>query len=256
MRSTESRVLTRVVGRDVRYSVFTPLDEEAREVLWWIVGEPHDLFEEGVAFAEGHAVWVREEGNNADYVYQALLNAGIEMCWPSGESLRLSQEALDAYDKLCQDLASAQRIHLFTIAQEKGWSRSQLEAHLLTKYGLHSTSEIAGQVYDRVMEDLDGGPPPTPSDADGSTVLMPMATDALASQWIEDVFGHAMNQKAKRQSRRTSSDRAARGRRLCLHESCGSLGLFDVIAIRSEITDAAVVTCADAGASRQAGQEA
>jgi hypothetical protein len=104
MRSTESRVLMKVAGGDVSCSVFTPLDEEARGVLWWILTEPHQLLEEGVAFADGDAVWVVEAGNNADYVYQSLLTAGIEVCWPSGESLRLSQEALDDIDETCAQI--------------------------------------------------------------------------------------------------------------------------------------------------------
>jgi hypothetical protein len=37
----------------------------------------------------------RLNGNNADYVYQSLLIAGIEVCWPSGEKFRVSQEWLD-----------------------------------------------------------------------------------------------------------------------------------------------------------------
>jgi hypothetical protein len=68
----------KVAGGDGSYSVFTPLDEEARGVLWWVVqGQP--LLKEGVAFAKGQAVWVQDEGNHADYVYQSLLIAGIEV---------------------------------------------------------------------------------------------------------------------------------------------------------------------------------
>ena len=61
----------KVADGDARYWVFTPLDEEARGVLWWVVqGQP--LLEEGVAFADGQDVWVLEEGNHADYVYLRL----------------------------------------------------------------------------------------------------------------------------------------------------------------------------------------
>ena len=136
MQSTEPRVLMEVADGDVRYVVFTPLDEEARGVLSWVIQDPPpSLFEERVAFADGQAFWVLEEGNHADYVYQSLLCTGIEMCWPSGESVQLSQEALDDYDEMCESILSAQaaaRTCLFAIAREKSWSTSQLEAHLVT----------------------------------------------------------------------------------------------------------------------------
>ena len=124
-----------------------------------------------MAFADGQAVWVLEESNHADYVYQSLLCTGIEMCWPSGESLQLSQEALDDYDEVCESILSAQaaaRTRLFAIAREKGWSTSQLEAHLVTKYGPDGARCVAP--YDAVIADLDGGPPPTPSEADDLSV--------------------------------------------------------------------------------------
>ena len=171
MQSTEPRVLMEVADGDVRYVVFTPLDEEAREVLSWVVqGQP--LLEGGVAFADGQAVWVLEEGNHADYVYQSLLCTGIEMCWPSGESLQLSQEALDDYDEVCESIlvgAGAAPTRLFAIS-------STGEGLKYVATGGRSRDEIRPgwarcvAHYDAVIADLDGGPPPTPSEADDLSV--------------------------------------------------------------------------------------
>jgi hypothetical protein len=59
------RVLIQHVGGEVGYAIFTPLDKEAREMLWDVVQDHagSSLFDEGVAFAEGDAVWALMEGN-------------------------------------------------------------------------------------------------------------------------------------------------------------------------------------------------
>jgi hypothetical protein len=70
MGSTEPRIVMRInAGGDGNYSVFTPHDAEAREMLC----------DEGVAFADGDAVWVLEPGNHADYVLTQLVMTGVEV---------------------------------------------------------------------------------------------------------------------------------------------------------------------------------
>ena len=94
MGSTQPRVLiTNAAIGDVRYCVFTPLNEEGREDLWWAC--PQQVFDEGVAFALGHEVWVMEWGNNADYVCTGLVAAGALQDDPEGDPPPTPSEADD-----------------------------------------------------------------------------------------------------------------------------------------------------------------
>jgi len=104
MESTRPKVLiAHVGGGEVSYVVFATLDEKARDVLGRAV---ESSVEQGWAFAEWDAFWVQkgtpETGDEADYVYQGLLQTGIEVCWPSGESIYLGEEALDDIDEMCR----------------------------------------------------------------------------------------------------------------------------------------------------------
>jgi len=62
-------------------------------------------------------------------------------------------------DRKPSTITAGQRKRLFAIAREKGWSTPQLKAHLLAKYSVHSTSNLLATVYDRVIQDLEAGPP-------------------------------------------------------------------------------------------------
>ena len=82
--------------RDASYCPQKPGNsKEARGVLWWILTEPHQLLEEGVAFARGHEVWVMEWGNNADYVCTGLVADGALHDDPEGDLPPTPSEADD-----------------------------------------------------------------------------------------------------------------------------------------------------------------
>ncbi len=78
---------------------FTPLTEFGRDMLTSIVKDderrdPVDLVAEGVAVWQGESACVQCDGNHADYVYQTLLIAGVEVKFPDGYTFAIDRATL------------------------------------------------------------------------------------------------------------------------------------------------------------------
>jgi hypothetical protein len=103
-------VVVRIDDPNLGFTMFRPLTVWGRRMLASVVDDEH-LLAEGLASWKGLSASVKNDGNHADFVYQSLLIAGVEIGFPSGETMSVSLAELEqSIASLPPDIRSSIRV--------------------------------------------------------------------------------------------------------------------------------------------------